>query len=224
MSWPGTPPRAGLRPTSATGRSPAYVDWLMDRDRKSPGLKLLQGLIWERGYQAGELRGEVYPDVAPAIRRWRDAGIVVAIYSSGSELAQRLLFESTPAGDLTPLLSGFFDTAVGAKTSVDSYTHIAQRLGEPPNACLFISDVTSELNAARAAGFATVLSLRPGNVRQPDAAAWPAIHELRRHNSRTLMMARRSGGSHVWRHGRVGGDRVAQRRVARRATGRAVAG
>jgi enolase-phosphatase E1 len=44
---------------------------------------LLQGLIWEQGYQAGELRGVVYPDVPPAIRRWTAAGIDVAIYSSG---------------------------------------------------------------------------------------------------------------------------------------------
>src|SRR4029079_8573658 len=42
-----------------------YVPWLMDRDRKSPGLKLLQGQIWEAGYRAGELRGQVYPDVPP---------------------------------------------------------------------------------------------------------------------------------------------------------------
>ena len=82
-----------------------YVTWLMDRDRKSPGLKLLQGQIWEAGYRAGELRGQVYPDVPPAIRRWRAAGLRVAIYSSGSELAQRRLFESTEHGDLTPLLS-----------------------------------------------------------------------------------------------------------------------
>ena len=34
----------------------AYVHWLMDRDRKSTGLKSLQGKIWQRGYQEGVLR------------------------------------------------------------------------------------------------------------------------------------------------------------------------
>ena len=87
----------------------------MDRDRKSPALKQLQGLIWERGYQAGELRGQVFPDVPSAIRAWRANGIDVAIYSSGSELAQRRLFESIEDGDLTPFIAAFFDTAVGAK-------------------------------------------------------------------------------------------------------------
>ncbi|MBW8861772.1 MAG: acireductone synthase, partial [Acidobacteria bacterium] len=43
-----------------------YVLWLMDRDRKSPGLKLLQGLIWQGGFADGSLRGEIFPDVAPA--------------------------------------------------------------------------------------------------------------------------------------------------------------
>jgi enolase-phosphatase E1 len=170
------PPR--WAPSSQNDRDglPAYVEWLMDRDRKSPGLKLLQGLIWQRGYQAGQLRGQVYPDVPPAIRRWRAAGVMVAIYSSGSELAQRRLFESTPAGDLTPLLSGFFDTSVGAKTSVESYARIAERLGQQSGACVFISDVTMELTAAKAAGFETALSLRPGNAIQPDAAGWRTIH------------------------------------------------
>ena len=45
----------------------SYVHWLMDQDRKSTGLKSLQGKIWEEGYQSGDLRGEVYPDVPPAL-------------------------------------------------------------------------------------------------------------------------------------------------------------
>lgn len=153
----------------------AYVHWLMDRDRKSPGLKLLQGLIWERGYQAGSLRGQVFADVPPAIRRWRARGLEVAIYSSGSELAQRRLFESTAHGDLTPFIRGFFDTAVGPKRSADSYRRIAGTLGRPPAALLFVSDVTAELAAARDAGMAVVLSERPGNPAQPDADAYERI-------------------------------------------------
>jgi len=52
-----------------------YVESLMDRDRKSPALKLLQGWIWEDGYRAGVLRGEVFADVPPALQRWRGAGL-----------------------------------------------------------------------------------------------------------------------------------------------------
>ena len=129
-----------------------YVEWLMDRDRKSPGLKLLQGRIWEGGYRAGVLKGEVFSDVPPALQRWRDAGLDVAIYSSGSELAQRLIFGSTAYGDLTRFISRFFDTAVGAKGAPASYRRIAAELGRAPDRLLFISDVTTELDAASAGG------------------------------------------------------------------------
>jgi len=73
----------------------------MDRDRKSTGLKSLQGRIWEEGYRSGALRGEVFADVPRAFERWRRQGRDIAIFSSGSVLAQKLLFASTPAGDLT---------------------------------------------------------------------------------------------------------------------------
>ena len=144
-----------------------YVLWLMDRDRKSAGLKLLQGLIWQRGFTDGTLRGELFPDVAPALDRWRSRSIDVAIYSSGSVLAQRLIFGHTPAGDLTPQISQFFDATIGPKRSSDSYRHIASELHRSPNELLFLSDVHAELAAARAAGFKTLLCARPGNPEQP---------------------------------------------------------
>ena len=54
----------------------------MDQDRKATGLKALQGKIWDAGYAAGELKGEVYPDVKPAFERWQAAGLRIAIFSS----------------------------------------------------------------------------------------------------------------------------------------------
>jgi len=147
----------------------AYASWLMDRDRKSPGLKLLQGLIWEEGYRACALSGEVYDDVPGAMRRWRETGVAVAVYSSGSVLAQRRLFESTPHGDLMPLVDRLFDTAVGAKVDPASYAAIARALARAPGEILFVSDVAAELVAARQAGMAVVLSVRMGNP--PQAAA-----------------------------------------------------
>lgn len=150
----------------------------MDRDEKSGELKRLQGLIWEQGYRAGELHGEVFPDVAPAIRRWRAAGVRVAIYSSGSELAQRLLFGSTAEGDLAALMDGFFDTAVGPKKAAASYAAIAGRLACAPREILFVSDVTAELAAAAEAGCQVVLSLRPGNAPQPEAERYEVIRSF----------------------------------------------
>jgi enolase-phosphatase E1 len=144
----------------APARLPDYVVWLMDRDRKSPGLKALQGLVWQEGYRRGDLRGQVYPDVPRAFERWRAQGIDIYIYSSGSVLAQRLLFGSTEAGDLTSFLTGYFDTAVGPKHASDSYRAITARIRADSSQMLFVSDVVAELDGAAMAGWHAVLCVR----------------------------------------------------------------
>lgn len=159
--------RKGLGPPSWSDPPLAYVYWLMDQDRKSTGLKTLQGKIWLEGYTRGELHGEVFPDVPPALARWRVQGLDVRIFSSGSILAQRLLFSTTPAGDLTVFLNGYFDTTTGPKHDPSSYAHIANEFGLNPGGILFVSDVTRELDAAQQAGMGTALCVRPGNHPQP---------------------------------------------------------
>jgi enolase-phosphatase E1 len=155
----------------------AYVHWLMDRDRKSTGLKSLQGRIWEAGYESGELRGEVYPDVGPALERWQRGGVDVAIFSSGSVQAQQSLFRSTQVGDLTRFLRSYFDTRTGPKSASASYTQIAAALGHRPAQVLFVSDVAGELDAARKAGMTTALCVRPpGNP--PTSSEHPVIRSF----------------------------------------------
>lgn len=153
----GCPPwPSQSEPDSALG----YLHWLMDQDRKSPALKAIQGRIWEAGYRRGGLRGHVYDDVPPALRRWRESGKEICIFSSGSVLAQQLLFSQTAEGDLRPLIQGYFDTTMGPKTDAASYRGIAQALHRPLAEMLFISDSVPELDAARQAGMATLLCLR----------------------------------------------------------------
>jgi enolase-phosphatase E1 len=154
----------------------SYVHWLMDRDRKSTGLKSLQGRIWEDGYRGGALRAQVYPDVPRAFARWRRQGREIAIFSSGSVLAQRLLFAHSTEGDLTPFIRGYFDTSSGAKKDAESYRRIASALGFEPSAVLFVSDVAAELDAAREAGLATALCARNGAPTPP-----PAHHAVNAH-------------------------------------------
>lgn len=155
-----------------------YVNWLINLDRKSTGLKSLQGKIWHEGYAGGTLRSQVYPDVAPAFARWQVAGLTISIFSSGSVLAQQLLFAHTEAGDLTRFISHYFDTGVGKKGEPESYRRIAETIGLSPSDLLFVSDVVSELSAAREAGMKTVLSIRPGNQPQPDAEQFHIIESF----------------------------------------------
>jgi enolase-phosphatase E1 len=164
---PGPDPRAQLRA------------W-MEQDAKATPLKSLQGLIWEAGFRDGRLQGHLWPDVAACLRAWHEAGLRLAVYSSGSVAAQRLLFGHSAAGDLVPLFSGFFDTRTGGKREAASYASIAAALGLPPAAILFLSDVAEELDAARAAGLATCQLVREGDGtvpagRHPAAPDFPTV-------------------------------------------------
>lgn len=163
-------PRAGAEPVPS--EPAAYARWLMASDRKSTALKELQGLIWRRGYEEGSLRGEVFADVPPALAAWRRAEVRLRVFSSGSALAQRLLFSTTAHGDLTRHFEGFHDTTTGPKMEAESYRAIAGAFGEPGSAILFLSDVTAELDAAAEAGFKTGFFVRPGN-RPADPAGHP---------------------------------------------------
>lgn len=153
------PPRWRARDRIASAC--VYVEWLMDRDRKARPLKALQGMIWEDGYKSGALTAPVYDDVPPAFARWRGAKREIAIFSSGSVLAQRLLFAHTNAGDLTGFISGYFDTTNGPKQEPESYRKIAAALARAPQQMLFVSDVAAELDAALVAGTQTALCVRP---------------------------------------------------------------
>jgi enolase-phosphatase E1 len=145
----------------------AYVHWLMDQDRKSTALKSLQGKIWEEGYHSRQLRSQVFADVPPAFHRWRGQNRNIYIFSSGSVLAQKLLFANTTEGDLTPFIQGYFDTTTGAKSEAKSYGRIGTATRLSPSEILFVSDAVPELDAARLAAMQTALCVRPGKVPPP---------------------------------------------------------
>lgn len=169
---------AEIRATEGALDDAALVSVLerwMDEDRKAGPLKVIQGLIWRGGYQAGELEGHVYDDAARALRKWRTSGVKLYVYSSGSAEAQRLLFGHSTAGDLTGLFSGYFDTRVGAKNQPASYAEIAARIGLAPRAILFLTDSPAEIAAASAAGTQTVRLVRDGQPGAGEAASFDEI-------------------------------------------------
>jgi enolase-phosphatase E1 len=152
-----------------------YVEWLIAADRKSTGLKSLQGKIWRQGYEDGTLKSQVFADVAPALERWHARGLNISIFSSGSVLAQKLLFAYTEVGDLTRFIDEYFDTNVGKKGEAESYRRIAEKMKLPPAEILFVSDVIEELDAAHEAGLKVLLSIRPGNAEQDNGKRYPEI-------------------------------------------------
>jgi len=149
-----------------------YVRWLIARDSKCTLLKSLQGKIWQEGFDNGELHGEVYADVPPAFARWRRQGRKICIYSSGSVLAQQLLFRTVESGDLTLLIAAYFDTQTGIKTAPESYVKIAASLGHACVEILFVSDAAKEIEAAKATGMQALLcdrNMPPTGVRSTTA-------------------------------------------------------
>jgi enolase-phosphatase E1 len=155
----------------------------MASDAKATPLKALQGLIWRAGFEDGRLRGHLWPDVAPCLRAWAQGGIKLAVYSSGSADAQRLLFRHSVAGDLEALFCGFFDTRIGAKRDGVSYAAIVAALGGPAGEILFLSDVAEELDAAAGRGLQTCQLVRPedgtrASGRHPSAVDFPSVARM----------------------------------------------
>ncbi|NOT41684.1 MAG: acireductone synthase [Alphaproteobacteria bacterium] len=130
-----------------------FLAW-MDEDKKITPLKALQGIIWREGYASGELKAHLYPDAVEAIRTWSRHGVQVFIYSSGSIAAQKLYVAHSVAGDLSPLVGGYFDTTTGPKGDPASYTKIATSIGVEPFEMTFFSDAPAETDAAHTAGVA----------------------------------------------------------------------
>ena len=141
----------------------AYLQLLIQQDRKLPELKDLQGLLWAEGYASGDLKGPLFRDVAPALRRWHQQGTVLAVYSSGSIAAQQLLYGHSTEGDLRSLFSHWFDTRIGAKQEVGSYRAISEAMEVVSSKILFISDSLLECEAAHAAQMQVLFSDREGN-------------------------------------------------------------
>lgn len=133
-------------------------------DRKITPLKTLQGILWQKGYQTGELYGHVYDDVPIMLNNWELLGKKIGVFSSGSAVAQKLLFSYSTKGDLSTYFSHYFDTNIGHKRDTDTYSLIANEISLPSNRILFLSDVMEELEAADKAGMKTIQIRREGNI------------------------------------------------------------
>ncbi|XP_053969750.1 enolase-phosphatase E1 isoform X1 [Anastrepha ludens] len=150
--------------TASAGNIASFVNFLIDKDLKLGPLKTLQGLVWTKGYASSKIKGHIYADVAAAFKQWHEAGIRIAIYSSGSVKAQQLLFGQTELGNMLTYISGHYDTAVGNKQEKKSYANIAKDLALSCPDILFLTDVVKEAEAARDAGMHVAILNRPGNA------------------------------------------------------------
>lgn len=139
------------------------LQWSLE-DRKIKPLKTVQGFLWKTGYESGEILGHVFPDVPLALKAWKDEGVQMGVFSSGSVAAQKLIFGYSDHGDLTPYFSAYFDINTGGKRDAQTYQIIADKINVSNNRILFLSDIVEELVAADEAGFQTIQLVRAGNT------------------------------------------------------------
>ncbi|KAJ9606209.1 enolase-phosphatase E1 [Cladophialophora chaetospira] len=157
----------------------AHTRDLTKRDVKIAYLKNLQGYLWEEGYRSHAYSTPVYPDVLTSLDTWASSTAnesrVIAIYSSGSIFAQKLLFQhikdpSEPDDpravlDLRDSIEAWFDTTnAGPKNESSSYVKVASELQKKPEEILFLSDNVKEVRAAIEAKLQAVVVDRPGNA------------------------------------------------------------
>lgn len=154
---------AGLPETATDAEVAAALHALMDADVKSTPLKTLQGIIWAEGFAAREITSHFFDDVPPQLRRWHAMGVRIAVYSSGSVASQQPWFRHAPQGDLSGLVTAWFDTVnAGPKKEPASYAAIAHALEVDPARLLFLTDHPDEVLAAVAAGWQVVALDRAG--------------------------------------------------------------
>ena len=135
-----------------------------EQDLKITPLKTLQGILWQKGYQNGELLGHVYDDVPISLDKWKENGKKMGVFSSGSVNAQKLLFRHSVKGNLSHFFKHHFDTIIGPKKVAETYVLIAKEIALSADRILFLSDVLEELEAADKAGMKTIQIRRDDNM------------------------------------------------------------
>ncbi|MEM7180243.1 MAG: acireductone synthase [Spirochaetota bacterium] len=143
-----------------------YLTFLVSIDRKSKPLKQIQGQIWQQGYESGSLTSELFTDVLPFFKKISQQKKHIAIYSSGSVAAQKLVFQYSAVGDLSTYISDYFDTSIGHKREQSSYQNISKAVATPVEKIVFFTDIKEEADAASACGISPIILDRPGNFAQ----------------------------------------------------------
>ncbi|MDO9398289.1 MAG: acireductone synthase [Herbiconiux sp.] len=154
---------AALPTDASTEQVVAVLHEWMERDVKATPLKTIQGQIWAEGFARDEISSHFFDDVIPKLRSWHEHGVGLAVFSSGSVASQMPWFRHSPSGDLTPLITDYFDTVTaGPKKEAASYERIAAALGAEAGELVFFTDNPGEVSAAQAAGWQVVAFSREG--------------------------------------------------------------
>lgn len=148
-----------------------YLHHAITLNQPSKALQSIEEKIWTVGYQSGQIVSAFFVDVFPAFQRWTAARKSIYIFSSVGVQGQSLLFHYSKSGDLTPYISRYYDTTLGAKHEPESYRILVKKIATTISSektieakdILFISDSVAELQAAATIGIKGLLANRLNN-------------------------------------------------------------
>ena len=185
----------------------ALIAW-QDADQKVPPLKLLQGLVWEEGYNEGAFKGHIYDDAHAALEGWHRAGVPMHIFSSGSVKAQVEFFQNSNRGDLRPYFGRHYDTDIGAKVVPELLSGDRRRSGRRTR-----PDPVPDRQSARGRG-----GTPGGRPRRPgDPRSVGEAERRRRADRGGVRPAARAGGVRLaWAWAGAGAGQAAARQAAER--------
>jgi len=137
--------------------------WIQE-DKKETRLKEIQGRIWHHAFSSNQVQSHLYPDAVSAMKRWKERGKRISIFSSGSVFAQKMYFKYTEYGDLSSYIDHYFDTTTGPKKETETYLKIASFVNCKPSEITFFSDVFDECFAAEKAGINAIQIFRDTEI------------------------------------------------------------
>ena len=93
--------------------------------------------------------------MAPLLDGLRDSGYRLGVATNDAEAPARAHLNSAGITDRFDFIAGY-DSGHGGKPAPGQLLAFAARIGQPPERCVMVGDSRHDLNAGRAAGFATV--------------------------------------------------------------------
>lgn len=134
----------------------------MREERPLPAVQALYAAMWRDEAEGGRLTAAVYDDVPRSLKRWRDLGIAVGIYSIVPIEGQQAVLRHSRHGDLTALVDVWSDAAVGAPHDAATWIALAERLGVPVDRLRVACDEPHAGLAVENAGAQVVMMQRDG--------------------------------------------------------------
>lgn len=161
----------------------SFITYITDNGINSSAITRLRFMVWFAGYQLNKLSTPIYSDIADRMRHWFAEGIKFYVFSNAWVDAQKELLRNTNHGDLTNLISGFYDNDFGLLTDSDSYKRLCTDIKINPSEVVFLTKSPVEGRAAMEAGLSVVLVLTHRHnvkaVSQEDRRLFPYVRTLR---------------------------------------------